>query len=387
MFFFDFGVSIYFFLFNLFLSSRGYSEAHLGLLTGTMAAGGLAGALPAGRLIQQWGMRNALIFGIMAAITVLCARSLSPSFPLQIALAFVTGLALCVWAVCKSPIVSAITGERERPLAFSLVFSLGIGMGAAGALAGSRLPGVFSRKLGSEGLLAADQWTLIAACWIAGLALLPAILVRTPRTFVPPQPGSLFSPAVRRILPAIALWGLVAGSFFPFGNVFLAVHLRLPLHMVGTVFSASQLFQVCAVLCAPIVFRKLGVPRGVFTMQMAVCCCFLVLALNTHRVAASMTYVALTAMQYMGEPGMYSMMMNVVPEESRPGASATMALVLGVAQLIAATTAGWAFANLGYPRTLGIIAAIALTAGVLFKSVARMETRPLVPYGNESPAE
>ncbi len=291
-FFFDFGVSIYFFLFNLFLSSRGYSEAHLGLLTGTMAAGTLAGALPAGRLIHRWGMRNALITGMMAAISVLCARSLSPSFPLQIALAFVTGLALCVWAVCKSPIVAAITGERQRPLAFSLVFSLGIGMGAAGALAGSRLPGWFSRHAALARVLAADQWTLIAACCIAGLALVPAIRVRTPQTIVPARPGSLSSPAVRRVLPAIALWGLVGGSFFPFGNVFLAVHLRLPLHTVGTVFSVSQLCQVGAVLCAPLVFRKLGVSGGVFSMQMAACCCFLVLALTTHPVAASMTYAS-----------------------------------------------------------------------------------------------
>ena len=47
MFFFDFGVSIYFFFFNLFLSGHGYSETQMGLITGTMAAGNLAGALPA----------------------------------------------------------------------------------------------------------------------------------------------------------------------------------------------------------------------------------------------------------------------------------------------------------------------------------------------------
>jgi len=387
VFFFDFGVSIYFFLFNLFLSSHGYSEAQLGILTGTMAAGNLAGAIPAGRFIQRAGMRNALVTAVFAAPATLCARSLSPSFALQIAAAFVTGLALCLWAVSKSPIIAAITGEQERPLAFSLVFSLGIGMGAAGALAGSRWPEFFSSHFGSAGPLAADQWTLIAACSIAALALVPAIWVRAEKTMVPPRPGSLWSPPVRRVLPAVALWGLVAGSFFPFGNVFLATHLRLSLRSVGTVFSASQLCQVGAVLCAPLVFRRLGVPGGVFTMQMATSFCFLILALTTHPLAASMTYVVLTAMQYMGEPGMYSMMMKVVPEEARAGASATMALTLGVVQLIAATTAGWTFTNLGYPRALGIIAVAALAAGFLFKSVGRTETARLVACGNQGRAE
>jgi MFS family permease len=380
-------VSIYFFFFNLYLSGHGYSEAQLGMLTGTIAAGNLAGAFPAGRLIQRRGLRSTLIACVIAAPVVLCARSLSPSFPFQLALAFLTGLALCLWAVCQAPFIAAITGERERPLAFSLVFSLGIGVGALGALAGSRMPGWFSRHFAFSEILAPDQLTLIAACCIAAIAVIPAVALRAGRTIPPPPPGSLWSPAVRRILPAIGIWGLVAGSFFPFANVFLAVHLRLPLHSVGTVFSLSQLCQVAAVLCAPLVFRRLGVSNGVFTMQMATASCFLVLALTANPVAASMTYITLTGMQWMGEPGIYSMMMKIVPEESRGGASASMALVLGAAQLIAATGAGWTFTYLGYPRALGIIALVALTAGLLFKMAGHAETRALVPVGDGGKAE
>jgi hypothetical protein len=293
-----------------------------------------------------------LITAVIASPAVLCLRSLSPAFHLQIVLAFATGLALCLWAVSKSPIIAAITGERERPLAFSLVFSLGIGMAGAGALAGSRLPGWFTTHFAGTGFPAPDQMTLIAACCIAVLAAIPAMHVRAARVTAPPRPGALFTPAVRRILPAVALWGLVAGSFFPFANVFLAVHLRLPLDSVGTVFSAAQLCQVGAILCAPLVFRRLGVPTGVFSMQIGTASCFLVLALTANPAATGMTYVVLTALQYMGEPGFYSLIMKLVPEESRGGASASMALVLGIAQLVAATTAGWTFTNLGYPRTL-----------------------------------
>jgi len=420
MFFFDFGVSIYFFFFNLFLSGHGYTEAQLGLLTGTMAAGNLAGALPAARLIQRSGLRNALVTCPVAVPAVLCARSLTPSFSIQLGLAFLTGLALCIWAVCISPITAAITTERERPRAFSLVFSLGIGVGAAGALAGSRMPGWFSRQVGNLGPLAPDQLTLIAACCIAALALVPALGLRKcgsaqspqiqsphergpvrppqeredvlgnpgcgdPET--PPRAGSLWTPAVRRILPAVGIWGLVTGSFAPFGNVFLATHLHLPLHSVGTVFSASQICQVAAVLCAPFVFRRLGISKGVFTMQVGTATCFILLALMAHPVAGSMIYVALMGLQYMGEPGIYSLMMDIVPEEARGRASASMALVLGAAQLIAAAAAGWTFTNLGYPRALGIIATIAVSAGLLFRTVTHVETGALLACGNEAPGE
>jgi MFS family permease len=394
MFFFDFGVSIYFFFFNLFLSGHRYSEAQLGILTGTMAAGGLAGALPAARLIQRIGLRGALISCLLAAPAVLCARSMSTRFSVQVALAFVTGLALCVWAVGKSPIIAAITEEHERPLAFSLVFSLGIGIGAAGALAGSRMPGWFA-ALGGGDVPAPDQLTLIAACCVAALALIPAMrlgkhglaplplgLRRAPGSSeVPARHEWLSSPAVRRILPAVCIWGLVTGSFAPFGNVFLATHLHLPLHRVGTVFSVSQICQVVAVLCAPLAFRRLGLSKGVFTMQMCTAGCFVMLALVPHAAAASMIYVALSGLQYMGEPGIYSLMMDIVPEEARGRASASMALVLGAAQLMAAAAAGWTFTNLGYPIALGIIAMIAVTSGLLFRTVARPEARALVAYG------
>jgi len=80
-------------------------------------------------------------------------------------------------------------------------------------------------------------------------------------------------------------------------------------------------------------------------------------------------------------------MMNIVHEEARGQASASMALVLGAAQLIAAGWAGWTFTNLGYPLAFGIIALIALCAGLLFRAVAHTEARALVPAGSARRAD
>lgn len=383
-FFFDFGVSIYFFFFNLFLTAHGYSEAQLGILTGTMAAGNLVGAWPAAHILQRHGVRNPLLACLVTTPMVLSLRSLSTAFPFQAGLAFSTGMVLCLWAVCISPITAALTTERQRPRAFSLVFSLGIGVGAAGAFLGSRMPEWFSRRFGMTAPLAPDQMTLICACMIAPLALIPARKLRVGGAKAPSRARLLSSPAVRRILPAIGIWGLVTGSFAPFGNVFLATHVQLNLHHVGMVFSTSQLCQVAAVLCAPFVFRRLGVPNGVFAMLIATALCFVVLALTAEPIAAGIAYVSLMGMQYMGEPGIYSLMMSAVPEEERGGASASMALVLGIAQLIAAGGAGWMFTTLGYPRTLAIISFVAVTAGWLFRTLRSQDAHALIPCADNA---
>jgi MFS family permease len=387
IFFFNLGLSIYFFFFNLFLSSHGYSEARLGLLTSTMAAGNLAGALPAGRFIQRAGLRTALITCLIAAPAVACARSVSPLFPVQAVLAFAAGLAMSLWTVCVSPMVAASTSERERPLGFSLFFSLGIGVGALGGLAGSRMPAWFSHLPILTGWLPADQLTLIAASGVAAIGLIPCLALHNTNALPTARPRLFSSSDLRRFLPAVAIWGLVTGSFLPFANVFLAVHLRLPLTNAGTVFALSQLFQVAAVLCAPILFRRLGIARGIFAAQIATASCFLVLALSTGSIPASVTFIALTGAQYMSEPGIYSLLMGIVPKERRAGASASMTLVLGISQLIAAASAGWAFTNLGYPRALGIIALFAIAAGILFNTVVRPAARSLLSNAVENQAD
>jgi MFS family permease len=381
------GLSIYFFFFNLFLIGRGYTESELGFLTGTMAAGNLTGALPAGRLIRRVGLRNALIVCQIIAPVALGIRAVSSRFPLQLGLAFVTGMALSLWAVCISPTIAAITREHDRPLAFSLIFSSGIGLGAVGALAGSRMPNWFSIVFGRIHYFSPEQLTLITACGFALFAILPTVALRISKGPVAAQPRSLFTPALKKFLPAVAIWGLVTGSFSPFANVFLSVHLHRSLIQVGTVFSISQMSQVVTVLFAPVLFRFIGVSTGIFSTQIAVASCFIMLAFGGNPVYASGVYIVLTAFQWMSEPGMYSLLMKIVPEEHRGGASAAMTIVLAVSQLVAAAAAGWSFGHFGYPSVLAMIAAVAVVAGMLFKSVGHADSDPLILNSIQIPAD
>lgn len=367
LFFFNWGLSIYFFLFNLFLVSHGYTERRLGLLTSAMAAGNLIGAIPAGRFIQKKGLLRALICCFLLAPCIFSVRAIVLAFPFQLVLAILAGMVLSLWAVCISPTVAHTTNEQQRPFAFSLVFSLGIGVGALGGLAGSRLPGWFVSFHSMALRLAPDQMTLLFACSITACAIVPAARLSFSSIDLPAQTRPLLSPFLRRFLPAVAIWALVTGSFSPFATVYFARHLHMPLRSIGTVFTVSQSAQVLAVLAVPFLFRRFGLIHGIVFTQLAACLCLCLLAIVGSPLTAAAIYVGLTAFQWMNEPGLYSLLMGNVPAEQRGGASASNSLVMSVSQLIAAALAGWVFDRYGYPSALFGIALIALLAAGFFR--------------------
>ena len=372
-FFFDLGFSIYYFLINLFLVDQGYTEKSLGLFAGVMAVGNLVGAVPWGRLAQRIGLRSVVLICFVLAVTVSSARALLLSFSAQLVLAFLAGVALSAWAVCLSPAVANLAGEKQRPFAFSLLFSLGIGLGALGGFAGGRFPAWFTGHHVHLGALLPVQLVLLASCSIVAVGIWPAAKLRFIESNIAERPRPLISPFLLRYLPAIAVWSLVTGSFSPLASVYLARHVHLSLPQIGNAFSLSQIAQVAAVLLAPMLFRRWGLVGGIVFTQVAAAILLLTLAASADPLAATASYICFSAFQWMNEPGLYSLLMNMVPTEARGGASASNSLVMSSSQAIAATLAGGAFVQYGYPVALRGIAVIALIAAALFW---RMRTRP-----------
>ena len=364
-FFFDLGLSIYFFLFNLFLVGHGYNEKSLGLLASAMAAGGFTGALPAGQFARRFGLRTALFAAFLLAIAIFSARALLLALPAQLVLAFLAGITLSIWAVCISPAVAQMTTERQRPFAFSLIFSLGIGVGALGGLFGGRLPGWFAHHphFASE----PQRLVLLLSCAVVAIGLWPVSRLHFIRPDLPTRARpTLLSPFLLRFLPAIALWSLVTGSFSPFANVYFAHHMQMSLPQIGNAFSLSQIAQVAAVLAAPLLFRRFGLVTGIVFTQLSAATLLCILASIHSPLAATIGYMAFTAFQWMNEPGIYSLLMDRVPPDQREAAAASNSLVSSASQALAAMLAGAAFARFGYPTPMISIAIIATLAAALF---------------------
>jgi hypothetical protein len=353
---FNFGMFVFFLLYNLRLLELGYKENVLGWITGAMTAGSIAGTLPAGALIHRLQLRRALLvcFGGVAALSAV--RSLVTGEPALLACAFLSGAVASLWAVSIPPAVAQLTTEQTRPFGFSIIFATGIGMGVIGGLAAGHLPA----------LLGSKQAALLAGCMSMTLALLPISRLRFARG--PARPGPIIYPRssfVLRFLAVLAVWGFAVGSFNSFFSAYFATHLHGSTKWIGNVFSASQVAQVAAVLLSPLVLRKLGLIRGVMSMQIATGLSLAALARGPTGFAAS-AYAAYTSFQYMSEPGIFSLLMSKVRAEEQSGASALNFLVGFSVQAIAVTCAGLAYARFGYPPVLGAAACLAIIAALLF---------------------
>jgi MFS family permease len=369
--FFCFGFSIFFFLFNIYLLDFGLAERSLGLIGSFTAAGGIVGTIPVGMFASRFGLRRTLTGGLLLTILFSVMRSCILWQPAQLALAALTGLTLCSWAVCLSPAVAGLTTEHQRPFAFSLMFASGIGIAGLGSLVGGRLPG-WLRELPTHASLSlphAHRAALLIACAFAICALVPIsflpLRISAPHTGLP----RLSNPFLRQFLLAMFVWSLVTGSFAPFANVYFVHHLGLSLENTGAIFSVSQLVQFVAILCAPLLFRRAGLSFGIMLTQFATAIALATLSI-THTIShAAWIYWAYMAVQCMNEPGMYSLLMDVIPTHDHNGASAATFFVSAISQLIASTVTGITLERFGYSPVLASIAGLAIVAAILFRQL------------------
>ncbi len=383
-FFYVFGMYIFFLLYNLYLLDRGFKEDFLGLVTSASAIGSIAGSIPAGLLAHRFGLRKALLLCLTAAPVIFALRALLSGTAVLLALAFLGGAALTIYAVCIAPAIAQLTSRESRPFGFSLIFSSGIAIGILGGQVGGHLPGWLAHFGPAVTAVRAKQLALLIACGIVALGAWPIARLRLASAPAPEKTLYPRNPFLLRYLPAVALWTLAVGAFSPFFNVYFAQHFRMPMKQIGTIFSVSQLSQVLAILAAPMVFRKFGLVTGIVYTQVAAALALGCLAAVSGPSAATAIFMGYTAFQWMNEPGMYSLLMNQVKPSEQTGASALNFLVINVAQAIAAAAAGASFVRFGYPAVLGVIAGVGLAAACLFRLLLGRDS---LPVAQPSPAE
>lgn len=366
--FFNFGFSAFYFLFNIYLMHFGATERLLGLIGSLLAVGSILGTIPVGIIAQRYGLRATLMGGILlaASFSMLRAYLVLPSA--QLVLAVCCGLIMCFWAVCLSPAIAGLTSERERPVAFGLMFASGIGVTGLGAFTGGRLPGwlhaiPFHHPLNME---APMGMALILACGVTLLALLPISRISLRSRSMDVRFPRFSNPFLRRFLPAIAVWSLVTGSFVPFANVYFVHHLHFTVARAGTILSVSNLAQFFAMLGAPILFRKAGFRAGIMLTQFASAAAVVILAITHTAAGAEAIYWIYVAVQCMNEPGIYNLLMDRIPVSEHNGASAATFLVSGTAQAVASLAMGLAIVHFGYPAALIVVSAFAVLAAVMF---------------------
>jgi hypothetical protein len=178
----------------------------------------------------------------------------------------------------------------------------------------------------------------------------------------------------------MALWTAVLASFTPFANVYLSKDLHIPFAQIGLIFSAAQVVQLCVGLLTPLVFRWLGLVNGIVATQVATAAAIGCLAGTYDRRLAVALYLSFSATQWMSSPGLYNLLMSKVPDEERSSASAMTMFCNALLQSCATAGAGILLVRFGYPHVLLGIAALALTAALLFGTLVS-------PAGRRTPAQ
>ncbi|HXJ39145.1 MAG TPA: MFS transporter [Bryobacteraceae bacterium] len=360
---FNFGLTIFYLLYNLLLLERGFHEDLLGAISSAMSAGSIAGTIPAAFVLRRFGIRTTIAgaFVSIAFISLIRATVFHPA--LLVASAFAGGFCFASYAVTIAPAVAQWTTERARPLGFSLVFSLGIGIGVLGNVVGGRLPGLFERS--------SLQAALLVGIAIAALGALPALLLRTSAPMSESHsrvyPRGVF---IVSFLGAILIWNLATSMINPFLSAYFVRIAGLTTPQIGVLFSFGQAAQVVAVLAAPFMLKRLGVIPGIIGMQVATAVSALIFALQPTGWLVALPFAAFMAFQYMSEPGMNSLLMSEVAETQRSGASALNFFVIFTGQAIGAAIAGVAARRFGYPVVFSIATFLAIVAAFAFRYVA-----------------
>jgi MFS family permease len=386
--FFDFGMLIFVFMFNLYLLDLHFNDRAIGLVNGAATLGSVAGTLPAGVLARKFGLRPVLI-GCFVVGTLLCAlRALTTGEPAQIGLGFVTGLAMCTWGVCFLPAVARTTTTKNRASGFSLICSTAVGTAILGGILCGYLPQWLSKAGFAMQPVEVKRLILLVSCGIAALGLFAVLRLRLPL----PQAGTplenttqdrswrrllRMDPFLLRFLPAMAVWTVVLTSFTPFANVYLSRNLHVPLLRIGLVFSAAQVVQVSVTLLTPMLFRALGLVNGIVVTQLVTGAALGCLA-GTQNVQLAVTlYLGFFGMQWMSSPGIYNLLMSKVPEEEQSTASSMTLFCNALVGAGSTAGAGILFTRFGYPHVLAGIAALAVIAAMLFWFLVGPTDRPL----------
>jgi MFS family permease len=372
-FFYDAGFAVYFFLFNLYLMDRGFSDRVIGLIGGSFTLGSLVGTLPAGALARRTGLRSLLLALFITAPLMNLARALWIWEPAQIALAFMAGVAMSAWGVCFLPAIARLTSEKNRPAAFSFILSASVGTSILGGV----VCGYLRRWLEMAGFAISaaqvKEWILLTACAIVPIGLLAVWRLRFPsdtqgemRAERAWLHGWRLSPFLRRYLLVMALWCAVLAAFTPFANIYLSRSLHVPMEQVGLAFSLVQVIQLGMVLLVPMVSRMLGLVKGIVAMQAAAAVVLGCMAGVTNPQLAVVLYLVFSAAQWMSTPALYNFLMNETPDADRSTAAAMTLFSNSLAGSVATAGAGILFMKFGYPPVLMGIALAALAIALLF---------------------
>lgn len=253
--------------FNIYILARGIDKDVLGLLNAAPSIAALIFGLPLGVLADRVGKRQAMIYGLLAAVAGWFLEVTLVSPVLIFIAAMLSGLGGTLFVLSQAPYMMEISDEANRNMLFSLSYGLSILAGAAGNLFAGQLPQAFSTLMG----FAADspeayRAVLVGALVITALGVLPIVVVRGDESSRDGQAPvtlsglrSIFTrPLTLKLILPNMLLGFGASLLVGYFNVFYVEVWRLSDQRLGMLFSVMSFVVGFGTLVGPRLVNMLG---------------------------------------------------------------------------------------------------------------------------------
>lgn len=379
----SFGLGVAAFYLNFLYRSLGYDGIALGALVGAAALGVVLGAVPAATIARGRSRRAVILSGGVAAGAGLVGLVLFDAFvPLFLA-ATLFGLGGILASSSGAALLADATAARAR----SSRFGQQIALGTMAAFLASALAGILASPvaalLGAEPNATITLRTLVLGGGVcAALSGIPVLFIAN----VPVVGASLDAPRrfqlLSRFLIVEFVFGLGAGSFLPFTNLFFAERYGIPFATLGVVLGAIAVAgSLGALVHGRLLARRYGAVPSVAAVVLA-SLPFAMLAAFTGDTRVAIAALALRAFFMYGSSATWNAVTfsSFTPTE-RAGVNAIAALSWSAGSAIGAVISGalrGAMGADGYTANLLTLVVFYAAAAVLIVAFFRSH----VPSGD-----
>jgi MFS family permease len=336
----SFGLGVTSFYLNFLYRALGYDGLALGVLVGTQALGAAGGVLVA-RFVAPGRSRRLVIIsgGAVVGAGIAGILFLDAFVPLVVA-ATLVGLGGIVASSSGIALLADATAAHARSSRFGQQIALGTMAAFTASVLAGALAAPVAALIGARESDALTLRALVALGGIAGAAsAIPVLLIRD--VPVPSATTARASRLLLRFAPIEIIFGLGAGSFIPFTNLFFADRFHLSYGAIGIALGTIAVTgSLGALLHGRLIATRLGPVRGVAAVEL-LSLPFAVGAVLSGSVIAAVTFLAVRSLlMYGAQPTWSSYTLSSFTPAERAAVNATLGLVWSIGAAISATISG-----------------------------------------------
>ncbi len=376
------------FYLNFVYRGLGYDGLALGALVGAQALGVVLGAVPAATVARGRSRRTVILTGGVIFAAGLTGIVLLDAFPLL----FASTTLLGIGGILASSSGAALLADATSASARSTRFGQNIALGTMAGFLASALAGLLAEPVALLLRTTTGDVTVLRVLVggggiIAAASAIPIFFIRSA-----PVTGTTLEPTQRygllaRFLTTEFVFGLGAGSFIPFTNLFFAERFGVPFATLGVMLGAIAAAGSLGALAHGIFARRFGaVPSVVGVVLGSIP--FALLAAFTNDLALALGALALRAFLMYGSAATWNALTfsSFTPRE-RAGVNAVAALAwnggAGIGSVISGGVRG-AVGTSGYSlNLLTLVVFYAMAALLILAFFRRHEPRGDIGMSDE----